>query len=342
MADAITIEELQALNKHSDETSVVLDESDKPINETYDDDHNLEAEERSGKQIVFDLKILFPNQSPIYQAEKSVQTPQDQILLDQLEEKFKIVENCSTVFTQKCQITFQPMTADENIEICTEPLKKVCNDTIVGDEVCWTDYEISCETRVKNQTVEQYEPLCKMVLKEKCYTEPTDKTENRELLKPRNESCHRSVQECIIEKKAVIKFKPETVCQRFPREVCATSNCAFVQGERKCHYESRSYVQNIPSEICELEPTETCRLEKVLVPRLKEEPNLDGIQVPNYVQNPNYVQVPNHIQVPNRIQVPNFVQVPNHIQVPNHMQVPNHIQVPTHIQVPKKYPGSKL
>ena len=36
---------------------------------------------------------------------------------------------------------------DEVVEICDEPLEKVCNDDIIGPEVCQTHYETTCETR---------------------------------------------------------------------------------------------------------------------------------------------------------------------------------------------------
>ena len=47
-----------------------------------------------------------------------------------------INEKCSTSFEKNCSITYQPMKA----------LKKICNDKIVGEEVCKTKYETSCKT----------------------------------------------------------------------------------------------------------------------------------------------------------------------------------------------------
>ena len=32
------------------------------------------------------------------------------------------------------------MTFDEKVEICEQPLKKVCNETIAGEKVCRTEY----------------------------------------------------------------------------------------------------------------------------------------------------------------------------------------------------------
>ena len=83
---------------------------------------------------------------------------------------------------------------------------------------------------------------------------------------PQADNCEEwLVQKYTPEKKTVTKPNPETSCQKDPREVCATSNCVFVKSEKTCWEETRSLVQNIPSEDCDLET--------VLVPRLVEKPN---------------------------------------------------------------------
>ena len=61
-------------------------------------------------------------------------------------------------------MTCKPIAFDEKVEICDEPLKKFCNKTVKVEEVCRTEYETSCETRFKNHTVEQDEPICEMVM----------------------------------------------------------------------------------------------------------------------------------------------------------------------------------
>jgi len=206
-------------------------------------------------------------------------------------------EKCSTSFDKNCKITYQPMAFDEKVEICDEPLKKVCNDSITGEEVCRTEYETSCETRYKNHTVEQDEPVCKMVMEKKCDGVVADnqdqanngrrrrsiaRIENGEEFIRQAENCEEwPVQKCTLEKKTVTKSNPETSCQKHPKEVCTTSNCKFVQSEKTCREETRSLVQNIPSEDCDLEPRETCKLETVLVPRLVEKPNC--VQVPKEI-----------------------------------------------------------
>ena len=188
-------------------------------------------------------------------------------------------EKCSTSFEKNCQITYQPTVFDEKVEICDEPLKKVCDDSITGEEVCRTEYETSCETRYKNHTVEQDEPVCKTLIQRKCESIVEERIE---VFDPQVDTCERiPIQKCTLEKKTVTKSTPETSCQKHPKKVCATSNCKFVKSEKTCREETRSLVQNIPSEDCDLEPRETCKLETVLVPRLLEKPNC--VQVPKEI-----------------------------------------------------------
>merc|ERR1711971_134437 len=77
---------------------------------------------------------------------------------------------CETSFDKNCRIRYRPMMFEEDVEICNEPLKKVCNNETVGqgETVCSTHYETVCETRYKEHEVEQDEPVCEMVIEKKC------------------------------------------------------------------------------------------------------------------------------------------------------------------------------
>jgi len=77
---------------------------------------------------------------------------------------------CETSFQKNCHITYKPMMFEETVEICNEPLKKVCNNETEGkgEEICKTHYETNCETRFKEHEVEQDEPVCRMVTERKC------------------------------------------------------------------------------------------------------------------------------------------------------------------------------
>jgi len=77
---------------------------------------------------------------------------------------------CETSFQKNCHITYKPMMFEETVELCNEPLKKVCNNETEGkgEEICKTHYETNCETRFKEHEVEQDEPVCEMVIERKC------------------------------------------------------------------------------------------------------------------------------------------------------------------------------
>lgn len=222
-------------------------------------------------------------------------------------------KKCETSFKKNCHIYYKPMMFEENVDVCNEPLKKVCNDDIIGVEECKTHYETVCETRYRDHEVEQDEPVCEMVTERRCNGVSVPLPNDPESLRFRRQSpeltngiisqndlasslgflqgndlanvgedCEEwPVQKCRLEKRLVKKTNPETSCQKMPREICAPSNCEFQQTEKVCRQETRNLVQNIPSEQCDLEPQENCKMETVLVPRLVQQPNC--IKVPKEV-----------------------------------------------------------
>lgn len=236
---------------------------------------------------------------------------------------------CETSFDKNCHITYKPMMFEETVKICDEPLKKVCNNDTVGqgEEVCKTHYETTCETRYKEHEVEQDEPVCTMVTERKCKdvsvpvpeSDPTGAVLGRRRRRAQEEGLDDNtlqsldldnpedflnvgeecedwpVQKCTLEKKTVKKTNPETSCRKMPREICAPGNCVFQGSEQVCREENKQFLQNIPSEVCDLEPREDCKMETVLVPRLIQQPNC--IKVPKEVcinakTNPKKVKKP--------------------------------------------------
>jgi len=194
-------------------------------------------------------------------------------------------EKCETSFKKNCRITYKPVMFTEGIKICSEPLEKFCSNTTVGEEVCRTHYQTSCETRLKEHEVEQDEPVCKMVNERKCRdiqapVEGDDDT-GPSLLSLGQECEDWPVQRCTLEKKTVKKVSPDTSCRKTPREICAPSNCEIRPAEKVCRDEQQDLIQNIPTEDCSLEPQEDCRMETVLVPRLVLKPNC--IKVPKEI-----------------------------------------------------------
>jgi len=240
---------------------------------------------------------------------------------------------CETSFDKRCHIKYEPMMFEETVQICNEPLVKRCSNDTIGEEVCKTHYETTCETRFKEHTVEQDEPVCKMVIERKCndvrvpvpgatgflkrrkrqtatpqltndiggigpsgaFPELDNSVLEEDLLSIGEECEDWPVQKCTLEKKIVKKVNPDTSCQKMPREICAPSNCAFVKDEKVCRDETKSLIQNIPTEDCDIEPQEHCKMETVLVPRLVRQPNC--LKVPkeicvNAKTNPKKVRKP--------------------------------------------------
>ena len=280
--------------QHENDLIIPEDRKDEKIDEIKDDSVNTLNTEATGKDVKCVEKVMQVEETVYDNAVKCTHSFTEKCHKTFITDYAPTQEEkCSTSFEKNCHITYQPMAFDEKVEICDEPLKKICNATIVGEEVCRTEYETSCETRLKKHTVEQDEPDCKMVMERKCEGDDKDQVggrrrrsiariESGEVFDIQAENCEEwPVQRCTLEKKTVTKSTPQTSCQKYPKEVCSTSNCVFVKSAKTCREETRSLVQNIPSEDCDLEPRETCKLETVLVPRLVEKPNC--VQVPKEI-----------------------------------------------------------
>lgn len=221
-------------------------------------------------------------------------------------------EKCTTTYKKNCQIEFKAMPFNETVRICHNPLVRTCNDDIEGPEICNTHYETACETTYKSYEVEQDEPVCKMEIMKKCNdvtiqlpedavngrlgrqedtdsaTEaPEDDGTTQPQPNPTNtitvdQKCEEwPVQKCTLEKRLVKKVHPETACNKIPKEVCAPNNCALTPGEEVCRDESRTQMQQIPEEDCDIQPEEQCHMEATLVPRLVPKPNC--VKVPKEV-----------------------------------------------------------
>lgn len=221
-------------------------------------------------------------------------------------------EKCTTTYKKNCQIEFKAMPFNETVRICHNPLVRTCSDDIEGPEICNTHYETACETTYKSYEVEQDEPVCRMEIMKKCNdvtiqlpedavngrlgrqedtdsaTEaPEDDGTTQPQPNPTNtitvdQKCEEwPVQKCTLEKRLVKKVHPETACNKIPKEVCAPNNCALTPGEEVCRDESRTQMQQIPEEDCDIQPEEQCHMEATLVPRLVPKPNC--VKVPKEV-----------------------------------------------------------
>jgi len=219
-------------------------------------------------------------------------------------------KKCDQSFEKNCHITYRPMMFEEKVRVCDEGLKKVCDEKTIGrgEEICKTHYETTCETRFKEHGIEQDVPVCGMVTQRRCNgvlvpvpnkevedgvnrvrrqagdaagVEENSVESEKDFLNIGEECEEWPVQKCTVQRKVVKKVNPDTSCRKVPREICAPSNCVFLNNEKVCRDETRQLVQNIPSEECDLEPREQCKMETVLVPRLIQKPNC--IKVPKEI-----------------------------------------------------------
>ncbi|CAB4066067.1 unnamed protein product [Lepeophtheirus salmonis] len=161
-------------------------------------------------------------------------------------------KRCYNSFKKSCHITFKSVPHVEKVNKCHTPYVKECGDGIDGPEVCSTQYENHCETKYKTYELEQDEPDCKMVEELRCQNVTV------ELL-------HIDLEDS--SQPYAVKEKMRKVASS-EVEICAPSNCKSKPGKEICHEESRTIIQRIPEEDCDLQPEENCLMESVLVPRL--------------------------------------------------------------------------
>ncbi|XP_040570678.1 uncharacterized protein [Lepeophtheirus salmonis] len=209
-------------------------------------------------------------------------------------------KKCDTDFRKKCRITFKAVPHNEKVKVCHTPLVRKCDDENKGPEVCTTEYENHCETKYKVYELDQDEPNCKMVEELRCMNVTVElfhiETSNTSPPFVVKEKCERwPVQKCELGTKVVTKVHPETSCNKIPKEVCAPSNCKTAPGKEICKEETRTLVQNVPEEDCDLQPQESCRMQSSLVPRLV--PKQNCIKVPKEVcvntkKNPKKIKKP--------------------------------------------------
>ncbi|QQP39252.1 Uncharacterized protein FKW44_020075, partial [Caligus rogercresseyi] len=192
-------------------------------------------------------------------------------------------KKCQTTFEKDCHISFKPVPHTEKVKICHVPYETKCGPGIDGPEVCKTVYETTCETTFKEYEIDQDEPICKTVEELRCNTEPVEllnlpKANGRGPF-AQKERCEKwPVQKCDVRHKRVKKIHPESDCKKVPRQVCSANNCVTLPGPKVCNEETRTQIQNIPEEECDLHPQEHCKTESTLVPRLV--PKKNCVKVP--------------------------------------------------------------
>merc|ERR1719225_1451187 len=235
---------------------------------------------------------------------------------------------CETSFDKNCRIRYRPMMFEEDVEICNEPLKKVCNNETVGqgETVCSTHYETVCETRYKEHEVEQDEPVCEMVVEKKCKAVtipvPSGPVFRRRRQSP--DSAEASVPGAPLQLQAgdlgptgpapstgpgedsVVNIGEE--CEEWPVQKCELQKVKETNPETAC--------EKIPKEICApsgciVQPSKkACRTEtRQLLQNIPSEEcdlepqencKMETVLVPRLVQQPNCIKVPKEVCVNER------------------------------------------
>jgi len=240
-------------------------------------------------------------------------------------------KKCETSFDKSCRITYKPMMFEEDVEVCNEPLTKVCNNDTVGqgETVCNTHYETVCETRYKEHEVEQDEPVCEMVIEKKCKAVtipvPTGSVfrRRRQVVDPPTLEVPNNPLELtsadlgptgptgptgVSEDTNVVNIGEE--CEEWPVQKCTLEKKVV----KKTNPETAC--EKIPKEICApsgcvVKPSEkACRTEtRALLQNIPSEEcdlnpqencKMETVLVPRLVQQPNCIKVPKEVCVNER------------------------------------------
>jgi len=206
-------------------------------------------------------------------------------------------EVCKTHYETTCETRYKEHEVEQDEPVCVMVTERKCNDVRVP--VPDSDQTRGLLRRTKRRAQQELgltsglnlEPAGLGGIGESLQSLDS----NTDLLSVGEECEDWPVQKCTLEKKTVKKTNPETSCRKMPREICAPGNCAVRKSDKVCREELKQFLQNIPSEVCDLEPREDCKMETVLVPRLVQQPNC--VKVPKEVcinakTNPKKVKKP--------------------------------------------------
>lgn len=219
----------------------------------------------------------------------------------------KSEEACHTVYEKECKTVYRPHRSKVRVRICPNgkvnrarspfsPINKLEDDqndnSIVLDVrpnprltsppqikkqchngkrmVCTTKYHTECTTQQIQQTMEEDHPKCQVEMVEKC---PEDSNRKKS-------ACTKvPAMRCRIEKRTVVKTKPESKCSRIPRQLCRKEDCddvledlnvqdfdqaasesrdELLNGDADCYYRNQVVNEIVPEEKCSLIPKTMC------------------------------------------------------------------------------------
>ncbi|XP_059088675.1 uncharacterized protein LOC131884809 isoform X1 [Tigriopus californicus] len=179
--------------------------------------------------------------------------------------KTEEVEECKEKFLKNCYIEYHAVPRSEKLEVCQQPMIRDCDAQ--GDEVCSNEYETVCETTYHENEVEDEIA--------QCVSDPT------EVCNDNGKCTNVPRQVCNVMKMNSTKLTPETDCRQEVREVCGPESCPLTQGPRVCANEIKTFVQDVPEEVCHLNPQRICNPTNKIIPKLEQ--RVKCIDVPREV-----------------------------------------------------------
>ncbi|TRY78248.1 hypothetical protein TCAL_06742 [Tigriopus californicus] len=171
------------------------------------------------------------------------------------------VEDCKDGFKKDCYIEYHNVPRLRKVQICHQPLRRDCG--LSGNTTCSLETETICEKDFHENEVEDHVPECEIQTKEVC--------------QPDGSWCSQVPQRiCSIQHIPNVKLTHKTKCKQVNRKVCGPEVCPVVRGNEKCYTTVKSvssylFVQEIPSERCNLIPRKDCHVVSKFVPSLVAE-----------------------------------------------------------------------
>lgn len=216
---------------------------------------------------------------------------------------------CHTVNVKKCQTEYKPSTTKVKVRVCPdgavdlddESKHKMQDNSVVIDvrptpvpkfvrqakcvngkrAMCVTKYETMCTNHEVEYEMMEDHPRCRVELIEKCEEPKRHSRGGNDILsrmmhmhkrgKTSRSECRKfPAMRCKIEKMKVMKKKPETKCERMPRQFCRKEECGgsnddpdltsvtSIMDESLCYFRIQMVNEILPKRTCNYTPKRVC------------------------------------------------------------------------------------
>lgn len=218
--------------------------------------------------------------------------------------------DCHTVNVKKCSTVYKPSTTKVKVRVCPdgavdldeESKQKMQDNSVVIDvrptpvpkftrqakcvngkrALCVTKYETMCTNKEVEYEMMEDHPRCRVELIEKCEdNKKQQKKRDDNVLSqmmaqmvPKKKECSKiPAMRCRIEKMKVMKKKPETKCERMPRQFCRKEACesdplaaaetdstslTSIMDESLCYFRIQMVNEIVPKRTCRYTPKRVC------------------------------------------------------------------------------------